>query len=96
MRFEERLEWLKKIFGPSDAPTYSNVMVVEHVLCKGKSHVMEMLDDLQKKGAEGLMLRQPKSYVLSSLVHFSITYIKFTKVIRKSSILYVAQSENFL
>jgi DNA ligase-1 len=59
--FEERLAFLKKIFGDSDSPKYPNVVVVDHVECKGKDHLNEMLDDLQKKGAEGLMLREPNS-----------------------------------
>ncbi|KAG8794282.1 hypothetical protein FRC17_008315, partial [Serendipita sp. 399] len=59
--FEERLAFLKTIFGDSDAPTYSNVIVVEHIKCTGKNHVVERLKELQKKGAEGLMLRQPQS-----------------------------------
>lgn len=55
-QFEERLAFLKSIFGEPDAPTYPNVRVVEHTKCKGKSHVLEMLEQLQNKGAEGLML----------------------------------------
>lgn len=59
--FEERIAFLKKIFGEHDNPTYPNVVVVEHIKCTGKSHVLEKLDELQKKGAEGLMLREPQS-----------------------------------
>ncbi|KAG8804765.1 hypothetical protein FRC16_000019 [Serendipita sp. 398] len=59
--FEERLAFLKKIFGDSDSPTYPNVILVEHVKCTGKDHVLDKLQELQKKGAEGLMLRQPLS-----------------------------------
>ncbi|KAG8801630.1 hypothetical protein FRC18_007752 [Serendipita sp. 400] len=59
--FEERLAFLKKIFGDSDSPTYPNVILVEHIKCTGKDHVLDKLQELQKKGAEGLMLRQPLS-----------------------------------
>jgi hypothetical protein len=32
---------------------------------KNKDHVLEMLKNVEEKGGEGLMLRKPKSYVLS-------------------------------
>jgi DNA ligase-1 len=59
--FEARLAFLRSIFGPPDAPTYSNVVVVEHIKCTGKKHLLDRLETLQKKGAEGLMLREPNS-----------------------------------
>lgn len=64
--FEARLAFLKSIFGPPDAPTYSNVVVVEQIKCTGKQHVLDRLEALQKKGAEGLMLREPNSQYVAS------------------------------
>lgn len=59
--FEERLAFLTKLFGEPDQPKYKNVSVVGHEKCKGRQHLMDMLDELQNKGAEGLMLREPGS-----------------------------------
>jgi hypothetical protein len=95
-QFEERLAFLKSIFGEPDAPKYPNVRVVEHTECKGKVHVMETLEQLQNKGAEGLMLRQPKSYVpLYGILSPTLIMI-IPQNLRTQAFFNPPQSENFL
>jgi DNA ligase 1 len=55
------MRYLKDTFGEPDAPKYPHIVVVDQTKAKDKVHVLEMLDDVQNKGGEGLMLRRPES-----------------------------------
>lgn len=60
--FEERVEILKKIFGPGGSHASNKVAVVEHTLAKDKDHVLAKLKEIETLGGEGLMLRKAESY----------------------------------
>lgn len=55
------MKWLHSRYGPPDAPKYPNFVVVDQTICKDKEHMQDVLEQVQKKGGEGLMLREPKS-----------------------------------
>lgn len=62
--FEKRLEEMKKLFDGlkgADGKRTPWIEVLPHTKCKGKEHLMEVLDELTAEGAEGVMLRQPGS-----------------------------------
>lgn len=54
--FEARQAWLNETFGEHDV-----VDVVQQELAKSKEHVIELRDQIVEQGAEGLMLRKPKT-----------------------------------
>lgn len=62
-KYEERVKFLHDKLDPislnADSPT--NITVVGTQVCKGKDHLMQMLDQVIKKGGEGIMLRKPAS-----------------------------------
>jgi len=53
--FEERIKLIEEL------PAHPYAMAHPHVLCKGINHLKEELVRVEALGAEGLMLRQPKS-----------------------------------
>jgi len=55
--FEDRL----KIIQTFDTAKYPFLIVHPHSVCEGKTHVLDHLKRLENEGAEGLMLRAPKS-----------------------------------
>ncbi|KAJ1539952.1 hypothetical protein HK405_012238, partial [Cladochytrium tenue] len=57
--FEKRLETARAHF--ASVAGVGHVEVVAHTRCKGAEHLREELAKVEKKGGEGLMLRQPKS-----------------------------------
>ncbi|KZV81906.1 DNA ligase/mRNA capping enzyme, partial [Exidia glandulosa HHB12029] len=59
--FEKRLELLGSIFGKGGSHACDHVVVVKQTLVKDRDHVLEMLQDVEAQGGEGLMLRKPKS-----------------------------------
>jgi DNA ligase 1 len=60
--FEERIEFLKKMFGKggSHASMY-RIKVVEQQEVRDRDHVLERLKEIEELGGEGLMLRKPGS-----------------------------------
>ncbi|KAF9459157.1 hypothetical protein BDZ94DRAFT_1268934 [Collybia nuda] len=59
--FEERIEFLKKTFGPGGTHTSEQIEVVSHELAMSRQHVLDKLKEIEGLGGEGLMLRQPGS-----------------------------------
>lgn len=59
--FEERLEYLKKTFGPGGAYESDKVVIVEHEEAKSRQHVLDKLKEIETLGGEGLMLREAGS-----------------------------------
>lgn len=58
MPFEERIKKLKSVFAQS---TFPHVNIVSHEKCKSSEHLKKCLEEVEKLGGEGLMLRKPKS-----------------------------------
>ncbi|ETS63010.1 hypothetical protein PaG_02782 [Moesziomyces aphidis] len=63
---EERWAELEKRFGSTDgldidAIHGSSIKLVQHVKCEGRDHLIELMETVESKGGEGLMLRQPGS-----------------------------------
>ncbi|KAJ3211078.1 hypothetical protein HDU67_004786 [Dinochytrium kinnereticum] len=56
--FERRMDKIKEFIKKSKIP---HIRLVDNEECKGKSHLFLKLDEVEKKGGEGLMLRKPKS-----------------------------------
>jgi DNA ligase-1 len=54
--FEERVAHLKQMFA-----NHPFVRIVEHTKCQGKPHLLKKLAEMEAQGAEGLMLRKPRS-----------------------------------
>lgn len=63
--FEERVDFLKKLFGPGGTHASDKIKVVEHELATSRQHVLDKLKEIESLGGEGLMLRKPASYVIS-------------------------------
>ncbi|SJL02651.1 uncharacterized protein ARMOST_05985 [Armillaria ostoyae] len=59
--FEDRLEFLNKLFGSNGTHQSDKVNVVEHELVKDRQHVLDQLKKIESLGGEGLMLRKPGS-----------------------------------
>ena len=55
--FEERIEYLQQLI-PSDHPFVRTISVTK---CEVKEHLWSTLDQIIKKGGEGVMLRKPGS-----------------------------------
>jgi DNA ligase-1 len=62
--FEDRLSWLQNTFGQGGTHAVEQIAVVEHEVAKGREHVLQKLKEVETLGGEGLMLREPGSYVL--------------------------------
>ncbi|KAJ3097949.1 hypothetical protein HDU97_004406 [Phlyctochytrium planicorne] len=58
LTFEKRMDKIKGFLEKAQIP---HARLVEHVECKGKKHLYDMLKDVEGRGGEGLMLRKPKS-----------------------------------
>ncbi|KAG6832402.1 hypothetical protein H0H92_002670 [Tricholoma furcatifolium] len=59
--FEQRIEFLKKLFGPGGTHACDHVNVVEQEKAICKQHVCDKLKEVEGLGGEGLMLRMPAS-----------------------------------
>ncbi|PBK63457.1 DNA ligase/mRNA capping enzyme [Armillaria solidipes] len=59
--FEDRLEFLNKLFGSNGSHQSDKVNVVEYELVKDRQHVLDQLKKIESLGGEGLMLRKPGS-----------------------------------
>jgi len=59
--FEERIEFLKKTFGPGGTHESKHVEVVEHTLATSRQHVLDKLKEIETLGGEGLILRKAGS-----------------------------------
>ncbi|KAL0961041.1 hypothetical protein HGRIS_006031 [Hohenbuehelia grisea] len=59
--FEDRLDELRKLFGPDGVHKADQVEVVEHEIAQDRAHVFDKLKEVEALGGEGLMLRKPKS-----------------------------------
>jgi len=59
--FEDRIEFLKKLFGKDGSHASEFVVVVEHEQAKDRQHVLDKLKEVESLGGEGLMLRKPAS-----------------------------------
>lgn len=57
--FEERLLELEELATSSSSKIWK---LVDHELCRGRDHLKEVLDRLVSQGAEGLMIRKPRSF----------------------------------
>jgi len=56
--FEKRMQVITDYFNENHAPY---VRVVEHERCEGREHLKNTLANVESKGGEGIMLRQPDS-----------------------------------
>lgn len=65
--FEDRIEFLKKLFGKDGSHSAEQVHVVEHEKVTSKEHVFDKLKEIEGLGGEGLMLRKPESYAFYHL-----------------------------
>ncbi|KAJ6466915.1 hypothetical protein C8R45DRAFT_838778 [Mycena sanguinolenta] len=59
--FEDRVAFLKKLFGPGGKYECPEVVLVQHEKAKDRQHVLDTLKEVEGLGGEGLMLRKPKS-----------------------------------
>ncbi|KAJ7768304.1 hypothetical protein B0H16DRAFT_313544 [Mycena metata] len=59
--FEDRVAFLKKLFGPGGKYECPEVVLVEHEKAKSRKHVLEKLKEIEELGGEGLMLRKAGS-----------------------------------
>ncbi len=60
--FEERLEWLHSTFRLKiGGPKIEHVRVVDHIQAESREHVLDLLQEIEGVGGEGLMLRKPGS-----------------------------------
>lgn len=59
--FEDRVAFLKSLFGPGGSHTHPVIQLVEQTLAKDREHVLQELKAVETKGGEGLMLRKPQS-----------------------------------
>ncbi|KAG5643488.1 hypothetical protein DXG03_000876 [Asterophora parasitica] len=59
--FEERIDFLKKVFGPGGSHASDIVEIVEHEVAMSREHVLDKLKEIESLGGEGLMLRKPVS-----------------------------------
>ncbi|KAJ7472296.1 DNA ligase/mRNA capping enzyme [Mycena galericulata] len=59
--FEDRVAFLKKLFGPGGKYECPEVVLVEHEKAKDRDHVLEKLKEIEGLGGEGLMLRRAGS-----------------------------------
>ncbi|KAF8517280.1 DNA ligase/mRNA capping enzyme [Hysterangium stoloniferum] len=59
--FEDRMDFLETLFGPSGSHADSAFHVVEQTQVEDKDHVIKTLKNIESKGGEGLMLRRPRS-----------------------------------
>lgn len=59
--FEDRMEVLNSLFGPSGSHACSEVKVLEQIKAQDKDHVLSFLKDIESRGGEGIMLREPES-----------------------------------
>lgn len=63
---EERWAELERRFGSTDGLDIDSlegpqIKLVKHIKCEGRSHLTELMESVEIKGGEGLMLRQPGS-----------------------------------
>ncbi|KAG0644186.1 hypothetical protein HOY80DRAFT_878950 [Tuber brumale] len=61
--FEERIAYLKDLFGRLRIRW---VHVLEHTICKDRTHLFDTLDKVTANKGEGLMLREPGSLYINS------------------------------
>ncbi|RDB20051.1 DNA ligase [Hypsizygus marmoreus] len=59
--FEDRITFLKNLFGPGGSHASELVQIVEHELATSRTHVLDKLKEIETLGGEGLMLRKPAS-----------------------------------
>ncbi|KAH7102511.1 DNA ligase/mRNA capping enzyme [Auriculariales sp. MPI-PUGE-AT-0066] len=59
--FEERFKLLEGLFGKNGSHASDHVVIVPHTELESREQMDKMLEEVQKKGGEGLMLRKPKS-----------------------------------
>ncbi|KLO11458.1 DNA ligase/mRNA capping enzyme [Schizopora paradoxa] len=60
--FEDRLEWLNSNFKLKiGGPKIEHVRVVDHIQAESREHVLDLLEEIESVGGEGLMLRKPGS-----------------------------------
>ena len=64
--FEDRYKFLEENFGENGPLKASQIVVVQHEQATSRDHVLEKLKEIESLGGEGLMLRKPGSYILSS------------------------------
>ncbi|KAH9083286.1 hypothetical protein LEN26_020984 [Aphanomyces euteiches] len=60
--FETRMEYLQTKI----APTCPYAVIVEHKMCTSEAMLLDTLKAVEAEGAEGLMLRQPKSFYVKA------------------------------
>jgi DNA ligase-1 len=61
--FEDRVSFLKELFGPGGSHACAEVVLVEHEMARDRQHVLDKLKEIESLGGEGLMLRMPGSFV---------------------------------
>ncbi|PPQ70763.1 hypothetical protein CVT26_014713 [Gymnopilus dilepis] len=59
--FEQRYEFLQKMFGENGTHATDQICVVQHEVAKDREHVLDKLKEVESVGGEGLMLRKPGS-----------------------------------
>jgi DNA ligase-1 len=57
--FEERISFLHAVVQTVQNPYLT---IVEQVKCQGLEHMFKVLEQVEKKGGEGIMLRKPQSF----------------------------------
>jgi DNA ligase-1 len=58
------MSFLKTLFGPDGSHKCKEVILVGHEQAKSNQHVLDKLKEIETLGGEGLMLREPGSFVL--------------------------------
>ncbi|EIN04603.1 hypothetical protein PUNSTDRAFT_92533 [Punctularia strigosozonata HHB-11173 SS5] len=59
--FEDRLAFLERTFGENGEKRQAQIEVVKHERAESREHVMSKLEEVERLGGEGLMLRKPGS-----------------------------------
>jgi DNA ligase 1 len=61
--FENRIEYLERMFGEKGDKKEDQIEVVHHEQATSRDHVLEKLKEIESASGEGLMLRKPGSLV---------------------------------
>jgi DNA ligase-1 len=81
--FEDRLAWLYNIqleicireplLTPSKTITDNQfIEIVKQVKCEGQDHLKTFLDDILKRGGEGVVLRKPNAVYMEPMLTYKV------------------------
>jgi hypothetical protein len=99
--FEERIEHARKLFGKGGQYASMNrIKALEQEKVKDRQHVLDKLKEIEALGGEGLMLRQPKSYVFPIKSRRLVCISRMTQhhsgYMRASGAIHFSKSRSFM